>query len=431
MTPEAATARWLASLPPDTPLAVAVSGGGDSLALLSLLVEAGASVASVLTVNHHLRPEAAEEAQAVAAHAARLGLAHETLDWRWDGQGNLSEAAREGRYGLMARYCRAHGIGDCALGHTRDDNIESFFLGLMRGAGLDGLCGMRPGFLHEGIAFHRPLLGTSRKALRDHLSDRGLRWAEDPGNTNPDYDRARIRAALARLEPDLDADLLARSVANLAATRRDLGQEIAARLEGHVTSDGPDLVFDPAVLAALTPEFRRRALSAALRLIASGRHGPRGAALDRLAGRDWTAEPAPVTLHGCTIALTGGRLRIGREAAAVPGPVDSRALWDGRWRFDGPHGGDTVIRALGPEGLAALDPGWRAAGLPRRSMLAAASVWREGRLVFCPFFRLAEPGAEERWLWAPHSQLPGFKALLLGQAPPDLPPDLRPDLPPG
>lgn len=92
------------ALPPR--LGVAVSGGGDSMALLSLLhgmaVAAGSHLETV-TVDHGLRPEAAEEATMVARHAARLGLAHETLHWRdWDGQGNLQNAAREARYRLMA-----------------------------------------------------------------------------------------------------------------------------------------------------------------------------------------------------------------------------------------------------------------------------------------------------------------------------------------
>jgi len=407
---------WLSERPRQQPIAIAVSGGSDSLALLYLLAKAGADSAVVLTVDHHLRPESTAEATGVAGHATALGLRHVTLDWHWDGQGNLSEAAREGRYGAIAAWCLGAGITDCALGHTRGDNVESFFLGLMRGAGLDGLCGMRRSFMQSGLCFHRPLFDIPRDALRDVLLAQGLHWADDPSNENPAYDRARIRSALTQM--GLDEAQIARSVANLAATRRDLGREVAERLFGQYRTDGPDFVLEWGTFGALSAEFRRRALSAALRLIASAYHVPRGAALARLALRDWQSEPGPATLHGCTIGLGPGGLRIGREASATRGPVSTRAVWDGRWRFEGAHCDDTVIRALGQDGLDALDPAWKSDNIPRRSMLAAPSVWRDGRLVFCPFGRLANSTHSEHWLWSPRSLDQGFVSLLQGQVPP-------------
>ncbi|MDF0597291.1 tRNA lysidine(34) synthetase TilS [Psychromarinibacter halotolerans] len=390
-------------------MAVAVSGGGDSLALLHLLHDHGLAAAA-LTVDHGLRPEAADEARMVARICGELGLRHAVLQWRWDGEGNLSEAAREGRYSALADWCRDAGIGACALGHTRDDNIESFFMGLSRGAGLDGLCGMRPAFDRDGVRFHRPLLDASRESLRDVLHDRGVGWAEDPTNADTTYDRARIRAALATL--DLPDGQIAQSIGNLAATRRDIGEELLHILTGHWRTDGPDIVIDLGAWTALTAEFRRRTLAAALRFHTAARHAPRAAAMMRIVARDWTGDPGPATLAGCTIGADGETIRIGREAAAVPPAVSTRETWDNRWTVEGTHSPDTVIRALGEAGVALLDPGWKSGTLPRRAMLAAPSVWRGDVLVHCPFGPLADPRAQEAWTCTSADDSQRFTAAL-------------------
>src|SRR5690606_13204102 len=112
-------------------LGLAVSGGGDSVALLRLMAELAHDELArplslfVYTVDHHLRPEAAAEAAWVGALAAELGLAHRSLAWRWDGRGNIAEAARRGRYRAIAAACGKDAVAHCLLGHTRDDNIET------------------------------------------------------------------------------------------------------------------------------------------------------------------------------------------------------------------------------------------------------------------------------------------------------------------
>ncbi|MGJ8618282.1 MAG: tRNA lysidine(34) synthetase TilS, partial [Sulfitobacter sp.] len=121
--------------PPDV-LGVAVSGGGDSMALLHLLHGLSALHGTKLravTVNHGLRPEAASEAQMVQAFCATLGVQHDTLMWKdWDGIGNLQNAARQARYQMMADWATIHGISTIALGHTADDQAETFLMRLAR-----------------------------------------------------------------------------------------------------------------------------------------------------------------------------------------------------------------------------------------------------------------------------------------------------------
>lgn len=131
------------------------------MALLSLLHRLSAAAGTHLeavTVDHGLRPEAAEEAVFVARYAGTLGLRHETLRWRgWDGQGNLQNAAREARYRLMADWAERRGLPCVALGHTADDQAETVLMRLARRAGVDGLSAMAPRSDRHGITWLRPL----------------------------------------------------------------------------------------------------------------------------------------------------------------------------------------------------------------------------------------------------------------------------------
>ncbi|WP_114967069.1 tRNA lysidine(34) synthetase TilS, partial [Alkalilacustris brevis] len=181
-------------------LGVAVSGGGDSVALLLLVADWAAARGvrlRAVTVDHGLREGAAQEAEAVARLCAELGIGHDILRWQgWDGQGNLQDAARRARQGLIAGWARDHGLAAVALGHTRDDQAETVLMRLARGAGVDGLSGMAPLRLAVGLAWLRPLLDVGRAELRALLRARGVPWAEDPSNEDARFQRVRARRAL-------------------------------------------------------------------------------------------------------------------------------------------------------------------------------------------------------------------------------------------
>ena len=216
-------ARFLASLTSSTSLGLAVSGGGDSMALLHLAVACGLQPA-VVTVNHGLRAEAASEAAQVEAVAAALGLSHETLLWQgWDHTGNLQDAARKARRRLIAAWAVQNNIASVALGHTQNDIAETFLMRLQRGAGVDGLAKMAGHWSEGGILWQRPLLGFTRNDLRLWLQAQGLTWVEDPSNDNPRFDRVRARKALAHLQPlGLTPTHLAQVANHLAEARTAL-----------------------------------------------------------------------------------------------------------------------------------------------------------------------------------------------------------------
>lgn len=397
--PDAAIRVFLADQTGIDRLGVAVSGGGDSLALLYLLRDHGGPALSVATVDHGVRPEAAAEAAGVAEHCAALGVPHAVLRWDgWDGRGNLQERARDARYRLLADWAGAEELDAVALGHTLDDQAETVLMRLARASGVDGLSGMADQVTRHGALFVRPLLKIRRAALRAYLTARGIDWVEDPTNEDLRFDRTKARAALEALDPlGIDVPTLARVGRHMAGARRALGMaaaDIAARI---ARVEAGDLLFERAPLVDLPEELFRRLIGTGLQWVASAAHPARAEPVLEL--RAAIQSGTVRTLHGCQIVPSDGTVRITREASAVAGVrAPTNALWDGRWRLDGPHSAELEVRALG---RALSDcPEWRATGLPRETLLASPAVWQGDRLVAAPLAGLpngwaaAAPGLE-------------------------------------
>lgn len=179
-------------------IAVAVSGGGDSMALSFLLADWCATHSiklHALTVDHGLRPESADEAQYVAKTLRPLGVKHKIL--KWEGvkpKTRLQESAREARYGLMSDYCNHHKIKYLFLAHHADDQLETILFRLAKGTGMDGLAGMQPAqSMESGLILLRPLLSVDHNSLLSTLQAKKISWIEDPSNQNNRYARVRIR----------------------------------------------------------------------------------------------------------------------------------------------------------------------------------------------------------------------------------------------
>ena len=163
-----------------------------TLHLLASVADEKGWALSAVTVDHGLRAESAAEAEFVAAACAKIGVSHETLKWnRSQSTGNLQDQARRGRYGLIARWAQGRRITHIALGHTADDQAETFLMNLARGSGIDGLAGMRHRWSDDGITWTRPFLLQDRADLRAWLSRRGIAWVDDPSNEDTAYQRVK------------------------------------------------------------------------------------------------------------------------------------------------------------------------------------------------------------------------------------------------
>jgi tRNA(Ile)-lysidine synthase len=240
---------------PGTAVTCAVSGGADSLALLVLATQAGCTVTAV-HVDHGLRPGSAGEADVVRDAAARYGAAFrsETVDLA-PGP-NLEARARAARYAVLPP--------DVLTGHTADDQAETVLLNLIRGAGLDGLAGMR-------ADDRRPLLALRRAETEKVCADEGLQPIVDPSNLDPAHRRNRVRAELLPLVNEI-AD---RDVVPILARQAALLRDEAEILDLLAAALDPT---DAHLLATSRPALARRAVRAWL----TEDHPPDAATVERV-----------------------------------------------------------------------------------------------------------------------------------------------------
>jgi tRNA(Ile)-lysidine synthase len=363
-------------------IGVAVSGGSDSTALLHLFARAYPDRIFAVTVDHGLRPESAAEAAGVAALCETLGVPHITL--RWQGPkptGNLMDQARIARRDLIAGWANANGLTHILLGHTADDQAESFLMNLGRAAGLDGLSGMRPDWHDLGLRWQRPCLGVPRADLRAYLGRQGLGWIDDPSNDNDRFARVRARKALRGLAPlGITVPRLAESIRHLAASQDALREVAAQTVERITTVEAGAVRLPQAELDVLSPDIRRRVLRGIAGWMTGAAYPPRETQMARLDAA--LRDGRPATLAGLRFGVTAGLITATREPRALQGPVAFGQVWDHRWWITGPDDGGLEVRALGGEGLA-LCPDWRSFG-PRAALVASPAVWSGDDLVAAP-----------------------------------------------
>ncbi|SLN54447.1 tRNA(Ile)-lysidine synthase [Falsiruegeria litorea R37] len=373
-------------------VAVAVSGGGDSVALLHLASRLAAAQnvqVQAVTVDHGLRSEAADEARQVAQRATDWGLKHTTLNWAgWTGAGNLQAEARRARYALMADWARGHGVQAVLLAHTADDQAETVLMGLARASGVDGLSAMPEMREVNGSCLLRPLLRHSRQELRAYLEAHGVGWIEDPSNQDIRFERIRMRQAKSALdELGLSAPALSQVAQNMAQAQAALDFHTQASARAICQLDAGDVLITLDSFAALPQETARRLLLGAVAWVNGGSERPRRQ--PTLMTLTAAQQGRPAQLGGCRIVKQRNRMRVCREHHAVRDlRTQPGELWDNRWRLSGPDEDGVTIAALGEQGVLQC-PNWRETGRPHVAMLAAPAVWRGSDLVAAPLAGMA------------------------------------------
>jgi tRNA(Ile)-lysidine synthase len=341
---------------------VAVSGGADSTALLSLLLalapEWGLRL-RVLHVDHGLREDSAADAEFVRALGRRLGVPVEATRVSVVRRGSLEEAARVARYAALEDYADRIGAQRIALGHTADDQAETVLMRLLEGAGVRGLAGIPP---VRGRLI-RPLIAARRAALVAWLTRAGLEWREDPTNRDLKFLRNRIRhEVLPLLAAAHDADVVP-ALARVAGRAREmvtaLEQVAAVELARLATDQGPQaLILPRAALAALPQPVAAEVLrQAAARL---GSRAPLRAWAHRGLARLLASPPPrrPFRVGGLALEVSGPLVRIGRQS---PEPLATRVV---------PVPGTVVLPEIG-RALHARIVAADGYGVPREAMRAA------------------------------------------------------------
>jgi len=301
---------WLGS---PWPAAIAVSAGGDSVALMFLLADWAArevrSAPIVLTVDHGLRPDSHKDAEHVRKLARSAGLEAHVLVWKGaKPSADIEAEARAARYRLMGAWCAEKGAAALYLAHTMEDQAETFLLRLSRGSGLDGLSGMRsvaplPLAEFSGVKLARPLLGIRRDELRTFLKNRGETWREDPMNADPRFARSRLRAEWPALEKlGLTIPRVADAANHLARAREALEESTDSVLQRAVRMRSQEAVLDPLRLKMQPREIGLRVLATVLSQVSGEPYRPRFDSLERLFDSVVAGNlGGGATLHGCKI----------------------------------------------------------------------------------------------------------------------------------
>ncbi len=391
---EAVLDRLDARLEPGAPhpLAVALSGGGDSMALLHLArhwAQAADRRLVALTVDHRLQSASAGWAARCAELCGRLGVPHRTLAWEGDKPvTGLPAAARRARHALLADAARDAGARVILMGHTADDLLEA---ALMRetGSTVPDPTEWAPSPVWpqgRDVFVLRPLLGVSRADLRTWLRELGQSWLEDPANENPTYARARARASLSSPLP-------------LAGRGRGWGQarpSAADPVESEMLADireRPHPTPSPrgggALEFASAPDARTLARAIAC---ASGSPGP--PRLDRvraLAARLSAGETLTASLGGARVSSVGGQVCVSREPGEfrrdpsphLALPLGRSVAWDGRFELTARIPGLTVRPLAGEARRLPKEEQGLLKTCPAKLRGALPLVEREG-LVTCP-----------------------------------------------
>src|SRR5438067_4863705 len=382
-------------------VAVAVSGGPDSLALTILADrwarEHGGRLVA-LTVDHRLRPESAEEARTVARWMAARGIAHKVLV-RSDPKPatGIQEAAREARYRLLSEWCHARGCLHLLAAHHREDQAETYLIRKRAGSGIDGLAGMSAVRDIAGLRLVRPLLGVPKARLVALLDAEHQAFLSDPSNRNPVFERARLR---------LDAE--AADIARVTAELRDYGRQRIAReteldrsLAAAVTLHPTGFaVIDPSAIGDVEAGLADRLLGRAALCIGGAAYPLRRERVSRMRVALSEQPERARTLGGCRFVPWRGRMLVLRELSKAAAPVrlvpGSDLLWDRRFAVSTPPraGANLMLGYVGQSGTRPMigradDP------LPPLIHPTLPAVWDDIGLVAVPHLGHFRTGATD------------------------------------
>ncbi|MBO7509031.1 MAG: tRNA lysidine(34) synthetase TilS [Alphaproteobacteria bacterium] len=292
-------------------IAVGVSGGVDSVALLHWLVEMGMDVVC-LHVNHCLRPAADTEAKYVQDLCKKLNVPCHVFKWCGDKpKTGLEDAARVARYKFMTDFCHENRIGYIATAHQADDQIETFWMNLARGSGVYGLAAMRGVGRVDGVKILRPLLGVFRSELQEYCDGNNIKYFSDEMNFDPHYTRVKIRQNRNEVQEKLGVsdDRLLLAIQNLGRVRESMERDMSGLVSAVIVKNRA--IFNETFLFDLGGDIRLKFLGTLIQKIGGDRYQPRlkslSLALEKLGG------DCKFTIGHCVVRRLGEKILVVRE----------------------------------------------------------------------------------------------------------------------
>ncbi|KAA8387692.1 tRNA lysidine(34) synthetase TilS [Acetobacter sp. DmW_136] len=352
------------------PVAMAVSGGGDSLCL-AWLASFWRKNLLALVVDHGLRPESGLEAHQTLARLQAMNIPAQLLVLTDLKKGSaMAHRAREARYARLIAACQEHGCTDLLLGHQADDLAETVWMRQNSSSGPEGLAGMGWITVRPDIRLIRPMLGFSRQALRNTLRQAHVEWVDDPSNQDQRAERVRLRYLLQKNDQRAHFWQLGMQSGQFRMCRE---RERAAQLAQHI-------VMRPEGWAILGPELPDvDVLAALIRSIGGAEYPPSQSAVARL--KDMAAE---ATLAGTRLIRHEQQWALLREEAAMASAVQAEngIVWDNRFVLRLPT-------SVQKEGLMVAAAGYGLARKMRNGQQAKfcavlPALWRAGKRVAVP-----------------------------------------------
>jgi len=355
------------NIKPTQKIAIGVSGGSDSLALV-LLANSWAKMPIVaITVDHKLRKESEYEAQQVSRWLEKYNIQHHILNWEGDKpDSNIQSNARDARYKLMTEFCKANKIKNLLIAHNKEDQAETLLIRLMRGSGLEGLCGMSDEVIINQTRTLRPLLDTKKEDLRSYLRSLRQGWVEDPSNENDKFTRVQVRNFIkSSPEPDLLVSRLVNTCSNLQKSNNYISEKISQEM-AKIVDIKPEgyCILDIKEFKSLHEESAVKILSKLIKYTGGDYYKPRYEKICNLYEKITSGE-YNATLGGCEIFQSKkqseeNKLLIVKELSATASPInifsESSIVWDGRFDCSLKRVEENIysVCAIGENGLSTI-----------------------------------------------------------------------------
>jgi tRNA(Ile)-lysidine synthase len=333
--------------PSDLRIAVAVSGGPDSIALTFLLhawIKQRGGELFALTIDHQLRAESASEAAQVKQWCKDKSIHHQTLAWEKEQApiSALHERARNARYELLLQACRQHNINTLFLGHHADDQAETVLMRFLKGSGVDGLAGMPCTYIKEGVKLIRPLLPVQKRMLENTCNANNWAFIRDSSNHSQHYLRGRLRSLAQPLEAEGVTTATLYDIARSSGmARAALEQSTNEWLAEHAMVSPLGIIqLDINIWKKLNDEMKRRTITRILLCMSSENYPPKQTSLEHLISTLLTTENPHLTLSGCHVIVQFGLLKFYREQSALlfslpeqPTRIQNTMFWDNRFKI--------------------------------------------------------------------------------------------------
>lgn len=358
------------------------------------------------TIDHQLRPEAAQEAQHVSAWCGAHNMPHVILTW--DKKNHpphiTHEEARAARHQLLRQACSKKNIRHLFLAHHADDQAETYLIRLAKNSGPDGLAAMPVTRDDNGIMLCRPLLPLRKYVLEDYCAAHNIPFIRDPSNHSEKFLRGQLRTAYQLLDKtNQETGALYEKARQAGMARAAADIETNAWLKSHAQASPYGFItFQTSAWRNAAPALHERSLTRALLCMSSADYPPRSKALTHLIKKLLNNKESLHTLSGCFIEDNDTHITIAREDRAID---DERVfhdgmVWDERFMvmvnhsahhanpFLGEDDAEIYIKKLGPHSRAALETmgAPAVAALPATIRKTLPALYKDNNLFVIPTF---------------------------------------------